>query len=93
MESKLIENITASSGQDPATRSRLNYTAGPSWCASAGDSNPYLQIDLGSFYLICAVATQGNSMEDKWVKTYQIDTSTDGTTWKTYQENNTDKVM
>uniref|UniRef100_A0A6P8GYK1 Uncharacterized protein LOC116286842 n=1 Tax=Actinia tenebrosa TaxID=6105 RepID=A0A6P8GYK1_ACTTE len=93
MESDVLQNITASSGQDPAKNARLNYTSGSSWCASTSDSDPYLQIDLGSFHLFCAVATQGNSMADQWVKTYQINTSTDGTTWTTYQENNIDRVF
>ena len=70
----------------PASNGRLNYTGGPSWCASSTDSAPYLEVDLGSLYIICAVATRGNSQADQWVKTYQIQFSEDKTTWTPYKE-------
>ena len=82
-------NITASSvynAATPANSGRLNYAAGSSWCASLSDSIPYLQVDLGSVYIICAVATQGNSRADQWVKTYQVQYSTDGSNWIIYKE-------
>ncbi|XP_031554046.1 neuropilin-2-like [Actinia tenebrosa] len=94
MESGAIQygNITASSDVHLVKNARLHYTSGSSWCASTSDSDPYLQIDLGTSHLICAVATQGNSIADQWVKTYQIDTW-NSATWTTYQENNIDRVM
>ena len=79
--------ITASSRlstNTPAMNARLRYTAGSSWCASTNDSNPYLQIDLQSLHVICAVSTQGNSKADEWVETYTIQTSTDGVRWTDY---------
>ena len=82
-------NITASSelnANTPATNGRLNYTAGSSWCAATGDSNPYLQIDLQTLHFICAVSTQGNSQVDEWVKTYTLQISTDGTNWTDYTD-------
>ena len=87
--------INASSEFDastPASSGRLNYTAGPSWCASSRDSTPYLQVDLGSVYILCAVATQGNSQADQWVKTYQVQYSTDGSKWEIYQEKGQNRV-
>ncbi|XP_068677355.1 uncharacterized protein [Montipora foliosa] len=78
--------ITSSSdlsSNTPAKNGRLNYTAGSSWCASR-DSFPYLEIDLQSLHIICAVSTQGNSKADQWVKTYSLQSSTDGTTWTNY---------
>ena len=83
-------NVTASSKYDattPANSGRLNYASGSSWCASSRDSTPYLQVDLGSVYIICAIATQGNSQADQWVKTYQVMYSTYGSNWSVYQEN------
>ncbi|XP_068727455.1 receptor-type tyrosine-protein phosphatase T-like isoform X1 [Montipora capricornis] len=80
--------ITASStlnASTPTRNGRLNYTAGSSWCASANDSNPYLQIDLQSLHIICAVSTQGNSKADEWVETYTIQTSKDGLSWTDYE--------
>ena len=81
--------ITASSehnGSTPANNGRLNYTAGSSWCASTSNSNPYLQIDLQTLHVICAVSTQGNAQGDQWVETYTLNSSTDGTTWTDYKE-------
>ena len=87
--------ITASSvqsGGKPAKNGRLNYTSGSSWCAGTSDTNPYLQIDLQTLHIICAVSTQGNSQADQWVKTYKLQLSTDGTTWTDYKEGGQIKV-
>ena len=75
-----------------AKNGRLNYAAGSSWCASSSDSSPYLQVDLGSVYMICAVASQGNSQADQWVKTYQVQYSTNGSNWVIYQEKGQKRV-
>lgn len=87
--------ITASSELNvgtPAKNGRLNYAAGPSWCAQTNDNNPYLQIDLQSLHVICAVSTQGNSKADEWVETYSIQTSTDGGQWTDYGNDGHPKV-
>ena len=76
----------------PAKNGRLTYTAGSSWCASTNDSNPYLQIDLQTLHIICAVSTQGNSQADDWVKTYTLQSSRDGKTWKNYADSGLVKV-
>ena len=83
------DSITASSELNvstPAKNGRLNYTAGSSWCASTNDSSPYLQIDLQTLHIICAVSTQGNSQADDWVKTYTLQSSRDGKTWTNYDD-------
>ena len=88
-------NITASSEQSastPAKNGRLNYTSGSSWCARTSDTNPYLQIDLQTLYIICAVSTQGNSQADQRVKNFTLQLSTDGTTWTDYKEGGQIKV-
>ena len=92
----LDSQLTASSelnANTPAKNGRLNYTAGSSWCASTSDSNPYLQIDLQTLHIICAVSTQGNSQADQWVETYILKSSTDGTTWTDYKEYGQVKVQ
>ena len=92
----LDSQLTASSelnAHTPAKNGRLNYTAGSSWCASTGGSDPYLQIDLQTLHIICAVSTQGNSQADQWVETYTLKSSTDGTTWTDYKENGQVKVQ
>ncbi|XP_044165878.1 receptor-type tyrosine-protein phosphatase mu-like isoform X3 [Acropora millepora] len=88
--------ITASSKlspETPAKNGRLNYAAGPSWCAQSNDNNPYLQIDLQSLHVICAVSTQGNSKADEWVETYSIQTSTDGVHWTDYDDDGHPKIF
>ena len=95
MESGSIpdNNITASSEKNANTTAkngRLN--SGSSWCAETGDSAPYLQIDLQTLHIICAVSTQGNSQADQWVKTYKLKLSTDGSTWTNYKESGQVKV-
>jgi len=81
--------ITASSVQSartPAKNGRVNYTAASSWCAGASDPSPYLQIDLQTLHIICAVSTRGNSQEDHWVETYTLQSSTDGLVWTDYND-------
>ena len=90
-----VSKITASSKlnpETPAKNGRLNYAAGPSWCAQTNDNNPYLQVDLQSVHVICAVSTQGNSKADEWVETYLIQTSTDGVHWTDYDDDGHPKV-
>ena len=97
MESGSIpdNSITASSEKNANTAAkngRLNYISGSSLCAATSDSNPYLQIDLQTLHIICAVSTQGNSQADQWVKTYKLQLSTDGSTWTDYKEGGQVKV-
>ena len=91
---KIPDNkITASTARIPAKNGRLNYISGSSWCTGTGDTNPYLQIDLQTLHIICAVSTQGNSQVDLWAKNYTLQVSTDGTTWADYKENGDVKVI
>ncbi|XP_029211921.2 uncharacterized protein LOC114975839 isoform X2 [Acropora millepora] len=81
------ENITASSsaGPAPAHLARLN---GPfAWCVAKAE-DCYLQIDLGSLHLVCAVATQGNPGGNRdYVRRYKLQCSADGVNWTLYEEN------
>ena len=56
------------------------------------DNNDFLQIDLGSLYYVCGVATQGNPTNDYWTKTYKIKTSLDNDVWAFYSEGGYEKV-
>ncbi|PFX30100.1 Receptor-type tyrosine-protein phosphatase F [Stylophora pistillata] len=88
-------NMTASSVQSASTlakNGRLNYTSGSSWCARTSDSNPYLQINLQTLHIICAVSTKGNSQADQWVKNYTLQFSMNGTTWTDYKKGGQIKV-
>ena len=83
-------NITASSEISEAKNGRLNEIK--AWCASTEDPKPYLQIDLETIHIVCAVSTQGNPNADQWIETYTIQVSTDGTTWTDYEELGQNKV-
>ena len=88
---KIPDNsITASSEISEAKNGRLNEIK--AWCASTGEANPYLQIDLETIHIVCAVSTQGNPNADQWIETYTIQVSTDGTTWTDYKEHGQNKV-
>ena len=78
----------------PAKNGRLKFVAGSFVAGSStSDSSPYLQIDLRIPHIICAVSTQGNSQGSQWVKSYTLQSSTDGTTWTGYEENGQVKVV
>ena len=88
---KIPDNsISASSGVSEAKNGRLNKIK--AWCASTGEANPYLQIDLETIHIVCAVSTQGNPNADQWIETYTIQVSTDGTNWTDYKEHGQNKV-
>ena len=95
MENGLIPNerITAFDAypEDPAIFGRLNDVRG-SWCTSRNDANKYLQIDLQSLHVICAVSTQGNEIYRTWVEKYTLQLSTDNKRWTDYKENGLVKV-
>ena len=92
-DSKITASTVQSASYTPAKNGRLNYTSGSSWCAGTSNTNPYLQIDLQTLHIICAVSTQGNSQADQWVKNYTLQVSPNGTTWKDYREGGQVKVV
>ena len=73
---------------------RLNETRGHgAWCPKTkADRTDYLQVDLGTEHSVCAVATQGEMAGPFWVTSYKVVLSVDGATWKTYRENDVEKV-
>ena len=78
------------SGRSPSD-GRLNGSN--AWIpATNNDNNDFLQIDLGSVYFVCGVATQGNPNNDYWTKTYKIETSLDNDVWAFYSEGVSEKV-
>ena len=81
-----LTSSTILNSSTPAKNARLRYSAGGPWCAAEGDLAPYLQVDLGSLHVVCAVATQGNFEADQWVDSYQLQSSRDGRTWTYYKE-------
>ncbi|XP_067027637.1 uncharacterized protein [Acropora muricata] len=85
------QRFSASSSSNPASDGRLNGAR--AWIPNSNNNNEYLQIDLGSVYVVCAVATQGNPSANDWTETYKIETSLDNVKWQWYQENNIPKIF
>ena len=70
---------------------RLNGNG--AWFPSTDSSmDDYLQINLYYEFIICAVATQGNSRTDQWTTKYKLILSLNNQNWMSYKENGTDKV-
>ena len=68
-------------------------TGSNTWLPSSNNNDSdFLQIDLGSVYFVCGVATQGNPNAEDWTVTYKIETSLNNVNWKNYVENHVEKV-
>ena len=99
MENGLIPNerITASRAYpgSPASFGRLNDGRG-GWCTRRWGHLQYLQIDLQSPHVICAVSTQGGEREKSdsvsWAEKYTLQLSIDNKRWTDYKENGLVKV-
>ena len=78
------------SGRSPSDGRLNGFNA---WIPSTNnDNNDFLQIDLGSLYFVCGVATQGIPTIDHWTKTYKIKTSLNNVVWTFYSEGGSEKV-
>ena len=63
------------------------------WCPKTEtDRTDYLQVDMGTMLSVCAVATQGEKINNEWTTSYKLQLSTDGVTWNAYEEASTAKV-
>ena len=54
--------------------------------------NEWLQIDLGSSYFICAVATQGHGRYNEWIRNYKLRLLNNNNDWQNYKESGTERV-
>ena len=87
------QRFSASSSRVSSLASNGRLNGASAWIPSSNNnSNDYLQIDLGSVHVVCAVATQGNPSANDWTETYKLKTSLDNMNWQWYQENNAVKV-
>jgi hypothetical protein len=75
-------SLTSSSIYDntrSAAEARL--LSNSSWRPRDNDTNPWLQIDLGEIYYVCAVATQGDPNSDERTTKYKIRGSVNNSSW------------
>ena len=56
------------------------------WSTAYIDENQFLQVDLGSWKKITAVATQGRLNSDQWVTSYSLFYSYYGVFWETVKD-------
>ena len=86
-------SASSTSNGNEAFKGRLNGDG--AWLPSDNNNaNDYLQIDLVYEFVICAVATQGNSASNDWTIKYKLQFALIdfANNWRTYQENSVDKV-
>ena len=78
--------IVASSKLDGGHNSGYSRLYGvTSWCSSLSGPHPhYLQFDFRRVVTVTGVATQGDAVNDKWVKSYTISYGYDNQTWISY---------
>ena len=87
------QRFSASSSLSGRSASDGRLKGSNAWIpATNNNNNDFLQIDLGSVYFVCGVATQGNPNNDHWTKTYKIKTSPDNVVWTFYSEGGSEKV-
>lgn len=59
---------------------------GSAWTAGSSDFGQYLIIDLGQIMNITAMATQGRSVQNEYVKEYGVSYGTNGLDYVDYKE-------
>jgi hypothetical protein len=85
LTSSSIYNNTISAG-------KARLLSNSSWRPRDNDTNPWLQIDLGEIYYVCAVATQGDPNSDERTRKYKIKWSLDGVKWEYLKTETLNKV-
>lgn len=74
---------TEFSSQVGTPDARLNSPGG--WLAQRSSEGQYMQWDTGMVQSIIGVVTQGHRTEDKWVTSYKVSVSVDGSSWRWVQ--------
>ncbi len=80
--------ITSSSAWSATLSTRQARLNGAGcWTARRRDQNQWIQVDLGKEDVVTAIATQGQSNADQWVKTYSLSYSLNGKNFDCYKMN------
>ena len=84
------DHMTASSQYGDgyqAAYARLNGDRGDGWCTKEGGStDDWLQVDLGTTFQVCGVATQGDRDGGEWVTDFKLSYSSDENVWTPYKD-------
>jgi len=95
-ETGFYPDMTASSSQynasTSASHSSMSYAVDFPWCADRNDNSPYLEVDLIDVHVVCALSTRGDPQGKRWIETYTLQSSLDGTTWTDYKEGDQKRV-
>ena len=67
-----IATITASSSNSPETEQNTFIYSRITWCASTSDTTSYLDVDVKVPRMLTGIGIQGDSNNDKWVKTFKL---------------------
>ncbi|XP_048581089.1 uncharacterized protein LOC5499907 [Nematostella vectensis] len=83
--------LTASSSQSgfPASSGRLLGASAWKPVSLSTDGNPWIMMNLGAKYHVCAVGTQGSPVDGDRSTVYMIDYSLDGRSWTIENSDNT----
>ena len=85
--------FSASSFRDGNEPSKGRLRGASAWVSNTNNNaDDYLQIDLGSVYFVCGVATQGNAGTGEWTTKYKIKTSLNNAMWTFYPQDNKAEV-
>ena len=77
-----------------AAYGRLNGDRGDGWCAKEPARNDdWLQVDLGTTFQVCGIATQGDRNGNEWVTAFKLSYSSDGNGWTPYKDANEVEVV
>ncbi|XP_031549039.1 uncharacterized protein LOC116286593 [Actinia tenebrosa] len=89
-----ITSYTLSASSNGASVSDAEVSSlNSAWCAASDDSNPYLQAQFTSSQVITKIVTMGHPVNGQYVSKYKITYSTDGVTWKTHYEDESETVV
>ena len=78
-------DMTASSHFDNTHKAGYSRLYGiTSWCSSSVSPPQYLEADFKKVITVTGIATQGDDVVNKWVKSYTISYGYDGQRWFNY---------
>ena len=66
---------------------------GGGWATLYNNQDQWIQVDLGELQTVSGIITQGRQDYNQWVTEYQVEYSTDCSTWQSVQDDNGDAMV